>query len=531
MSLTHHFRQLISRKQESILGATITLAITFAISALLGVWRNRLLYSQLFSCCAAQLDAYNAAFRLPDLIFKLLVSGALSASFIPVFSSYLHRDEKAAHQIASTVINTLLLAFVVLSLTILIFARPFSTLIAPGFSPDQLQLMTQLTRILLISQIFFLLSNFVTGILQANQLFLIPSLSPIVYNLFIILGIITLTPTLGIYGVAVGTIVGAFFHLVIQLPLVYKTGYHYQTTIDWKLKGVKEIVKLMLPRTLSLGLGEIENTITLFFGSTLPVGSISLFNLSLQLMYLPSRIFGATVGQASLPILSSNIAKNEIDKFRYTVNKTILQSLFLALPVTVAILVLRLPLVRLVYGARQFPWSATLLTAKTLAYLTPAIASQAVIQILTRSFYAMHNTRTPLKVSILSLLINITSSYLFVNFTDWGIAGLAVSVSLGNVSQFLGLFTLYVRRVDGDGWRLMYFKFIKIILASLVMAVSMRYSLRLVDLFVLDTSRTLNLIFVSSISFLFGFGAYLYCCYLLNIDECRQFVQLLRRWF
>ena len=159
--------QLISqKKQHTILSASLVLAITFSISSILGLLRNRFLYAKFFSCCIDQLDVYNAAFRLPDLIFKLLVTGVLSASFIPVFSSYLHKDKKTADEIASTVINLLLIAFSIISIIAFIFIKPLSGIIAGGFTPDQLVLMANISRILLIAQIFFLLSNFITAILQ-----------------------------------------------------------------------------------------------------------------------------------------------------------------------------------------------------------------------------------------------------------------------------------------------------------------------------------------------------------------------------
>lgn len=497
------------RRQSSILSASIVLAVTFTLSAILGFLRSRFLYARFFSCCVLELDAYNAAFRLPDLIFKLLVTGALSASFIPVFSSYLHKDKKAAHQIASTVINLLLIVFLLASLIVLIFAHPLSQIIAKGFSSSQIDLMVGLTRVLLIAQIFFLISNFLTGILQVHQIFIVPALSPIVYNLFIILSIFTLAPVFGIYGVVYGAVVGAFFHLAIQLPVVKRVGYRYSPLCRPRLPGVREVVRLMIPRSLSIGLGEIENTVTLFFASILPSGSISLLNLALQIMYLPSRIFGTTVGQASLPILSKNIARNELNTFRATVSKIILQSLYLALPVTTIVLIHRVPIIRLAFGARQFPWSATLLTARTLAWLTPAIVCQAVIQILIRSFYALHNTKTPLYVSFFSLITNIFSSFFFVNFTNWGIAGLAFSATIGNLVQCLGLLVLFIRRVDGFNWNQTFVEFLKILLSSFLMALITWGSLRFLDLLVLDTSRTINLLVLFSLSSLIGLIFYI----------------------
>jgi putative peptidoglycan lipid II flippase len=373
-----------------------------------------------------------------------------------------------------------------------------------------------------------LVSNFFTGIIQVHQLFFIPALSPIVYNVFIILSIYTLTPVLGIYGVAVGAVTGALFHLLVQFPLATRLGFKPSTYVDIKHPGVREIVRLMIPRSLSLGLAEIESTITLFFASTLAAGSLSLLNLALQLMYLPSRIFGTTIGQASLPILSKNIAKNQITEFRETVNKTILQSLFLAIPITILILVERLPIVRIAFGAKHFPWSATLITAETLAYLTPAIVCQAIIQILNRSFYAMHDTRTPLKVSFFSLLTNISTSYYFIKFTQLGIVGLAISATLGNLVQCLGLFYLYYRRVDGHSWKVFYLKIAKITIASIFMS-SITWTLfRLFDNTLLDTSRTIPLLILFSITSIIGLLVYLFVSKLLKIEELEDFSRLLK---
>jgi putative peptidoglycan lipid II flippase len=522
-------KKYLSRKQNSISSASIILAVTFGLSAILGFLRSRFLYAQFFQCCVLDLDAYNAAFRLPDLIFKLLVTGALSASFIPVFASYLHKDKKIAYRMASSVINILLLVFILTAIIIFIFARPLSNIIASGFTPYQVDLMVNMTRILLLAQIFFLLSNFVTGILHVEQTFLIPSLSPIIYNAFIILSIFTLVPFFGIYGPVYGAVVGAFFHLAIQLPLLFRQGFNYKVIIDRNLAGVKEVFRLMLPRSLSLGLGEIENTVTLFFASTLAAGSISLLNLSLQLVYLPSRIFGSTVGQASLPILSKSVAKNQMDVFRDTVRKTIIRSLYLALPVSSLILINRVAIVRIAFGAKEFPWSATLLTAKTLAFLVPAIAAQAIVQILVRAFYALHDTKTPLKISLISLIINVLTSYLFVNFTNWGILGLAVSASVSNLIQCIGLWYMFIKIIDGEGWPLIFWRITKILFASIIAGLVSWASLQIVDLFILDTSKTFFVIIAFGICIFTGLISFIFSSWLLKIEELHEYNRLFKK--
>ena len=383
--------------------------------------------------------------------------------------------------------------------------------------------MTGMTRILLLAQIFFLVSNFFTGILQVHQIFIVPALSPIVYNLFIILSIFTLTPTFGIYGVAYGAVVGAFFHLAIQVPLLQKLGYKYRPTFDLKMDGVKEIVRLMRPRSLSLGLDEIESTVIVSFASSLTAGSISILTLALQLMYLPSRIFATTIGQASLPMLSKNIARNEMDQFRNTVRKTITQSLFLAIPITTLVLVHRIAIVRIAFGARQFPWAATLTTARVLAFLTPAIICQAVTQILIRSFYALHDTKTPLKISAVSLVADILLCYLLITFTSLGISGLALSDSLGNIIEITWLFYIFIKRVDGVGWGKTYFHVFKIVIASIILGFASWGSLRVLDIFVFDSTKTLSLIIITSIACISGLIAYAFTAKILQIEEFQDY--------
>lgn len=529
MTLKERVLLISNKKQKTIMSASFVLGVTFALSALFGFFRTRILYDFFFANQVLELDAFNAAFRLPDLIFKLLVAGALSASFIPVYSSYLHKDKDNANKIASTVINLLFLVFITSAIVIFIFAHPFSRLIARGFNPEQIIIMVKITRILLISQIFFLISNFITSILHVNQIFLVPSLSPIFYNITIILSIYLFAPIFGIFGVAWGCVVGALIHLLIQIPVVKNQGFNYQLIIDKNLAGVKEIIRLMVPRTISVGLAEIENTVTLFFTSILPAGSLSLFNLALQLMYLPSRIFSTTIGQASLPILSKNIAENKIKTFKNTVIKTIFQSLFIALPITIIILVLRLTIVRIVFGTKNFPWEATKLTATTLGLLTPAIICQAIIQIIIRAFYALHNTKTPLKISLIALIINIFTSFMFIKFTPLGIMGLAISSSLANIIQCFGLVITFVLIVKDFQWSIILSKISKIVIASGLTGFMSWLTLNLLDTHVLNTTRVIDVFIIFSISSLSGIVFYFILAKILKIEELNDYLRQFKK--
>ncbi|HRS22539.1 MAG TPA: murein biosynthesis integral membrane protein MurJ [Candidatus Woesebacteria bacterium] len=521
--------KLFRTKQSSIMAASLVLAATFVISAILGFLRTRILYDHFFQTSILELDAFNAAFRLPDLIFKLLVTGAISASFIPVYTSYLYKNKALADKVASSTINLLFLAFMVISLIVFILANPFSRLIARGFSPYQISVMASLTRILLLAQIFFLFSNFLTSILQINQFFLVPALSPIVYNLVIISSIYLLGPKWGIYGVAWGTVAAACLHLLIQIPTLRRQGFHYQLIFNYHLTGVKEVIHLMIPQTFSIGVSEIESTVILSFASLLTAGSVSLLNLALQLMYLPSRILSTTVGQASLPILSRKVAEKNFGRFREIVFKTVIQSLFLALPIAVIVLVLRLDLVRLIFGSKKFPWEATKVTAATLGFLTPAIVCQALIQIIIRAFYALHNTKIPLISAIISLIVCIVSSFIFINSTSLGIAGLALGISLGDISQSLSLVVCFALKVKGFDWKEILNRFLLIIFSSLIGGLCCWGSMRLLDGYLFDTSRVIGVACVFIFSSLIGLASYFLTAFGLHLEEVADYKQYLLR--
>lgn len=522
-------RNILSRKQTNILSAAFVLGFAFTISAVLGILRDRFLYAQFYSCCTGQLDAYNAAFRIPDIIFKLLVIGALSAAFIPVFSGALNENKKNAYRLARSTITLLFLIFFTISIIVFIFARPLSLLITAGFSSDQIDLMARLTRLMLAAQLFFLLSNFLTGILQVNKRFLVPAFSPIVYNLGIIFGIIVLSPVLGIYGPAIGVLIGSFLHFAIQLPLVASLGFKLKPEFSFNLPGVKRIVRLMIPRSLSLGLGEIESTVVLFLATSLPTGSLSLLYLAQHLGSLPSRLFGATIGQAALPALSASYSQKNHKEFTKILVDSFLQALYLTIPISVAILVLRIPIIRLAFGTSEFPWQATLKTGQALAFLTPGIVAQSGIQIITRGFYSMQDTRTPFWVAVISLVISVVIGVLGVYVFEMGILGLVLAISLASVFQFFVLFFFISKKVEYFPWRRV-FAFLGKVGVSATFSGSVCWlAMRGLDIYLIDTSRVIGLILLTSISVLCGMIFYLVFSFGLKVEEVGAYFNLVKK--
>jgi len=520
---------IFSRKQANILSAATVIMGAVAMSRLLGLFRDRLLAGTFFGGQEWQLDVYFAAFRIPDMIFQLLVLGALSAAFIPVFSRYLEKKEKEAYYLSSSVINFLMVFFILFALIVFIFAEPLVKLIAPAFNPVEINLMVNLTRIMLLAQLFFCLSNFLTGMIQSHQRFLIPALSPVAYNLGIIFGIVVLGRWLGIYGPTIGVVLGAFLHLIIQLPLALKLGLRYSFVFDWRHPGVRQIARLMLPRTLALAVYQIELTVAVFLATSLAAGSLSIFYFAQHLMNLPIGLFGITIGQAALPTLSRESSEKGFDKFKKTFLSSFNQILYLALPASAILLVLRIPAVRIVFGAASFPWKATLLTGQVLAIFSISIFAQAIVQLLVRGFYALHDTKTPFWIGALAVLTNVSLSFIFIFRLDLGILGLAWATTLASFLQ-TGLLLIFLNRaIGGFDKKEFFIPPIKMGVATVLTAVALWVPMRFLDKFILDTTRTINLIVLTIIATFSGMMVYLVLSYVLKIAELKSFISLAKR--
>lgn len=524
--LVQNGKNLFEKESSSILSAaTIIMGATLA-SALLGLVRTRLLISY-FYADKAVVDVFWAAFRLPDMIFQIIIVGALSSAFIPVFSRYLGNKEES-NLIASSMINAVMLIMIILSATVIIFAYPLSHLIAGGFNESQLILMTELTRIMALAQLFFGFSSFLTGVIQSHKRFLVPALSPVLYNLGIIIGIFALGKTIGIYGPAVGVVIGACLHLLAQLPLAAKLGFRYQLAWDRHHGAVKEMSRLMLPRVLTLSLVQIEATAIVTFSSWLSVGTVTLISIAQQLANLPVRLIGIPIGQASLPFFTKVTSKNDLLALAAMVNNTILEMLYLALPASVIILILRIPLVRLAYGADSFPWAETVLTGKLVAILAVSIAARSLTHVLVRVFYSLHNTKTPFYTNLLSTIINIGLSYYFLFVLKSGVLGMAFAITVASLIETVILTSLLYSLANFAGIHLLY-PTLKMIGITFITSVALWVPLRVLDTLIFDTTHTLPLIVLTVTVGFIGMGVYLALSYIFNIAELGVFVRLAQK--
>ena len=324
-------------------------------------------------------------------------------------------------------------------------------------------------------------------------------------------------------------LIGSFLHFAIQLPLVASLGFKLKPEFSFNLPGVKRIVRLMIPRSLSLGLGEIESTVVLFLATSLPTGSLSLLYLAQHLGSLPSRLFGATIGQAALPALSASYSQKNHKEFTKILVDSFLQALYLTIPISVAILVLRIPIIRLAFGTSEFPWQATLKTGQALAFLTPGIVAQSGIQIITRGFYSMQDTRTPFWVAVISLVISVVIGVLGVYVFEMGILGLVLAISLASVFQFFVLFFFISKKVEYFPWRRV-FAFLGKVGVSATFSGSVCWlAMRGLDIYLIDTSRVIGLILLTSISVLCGMIFYLVFSFGLKVEEVGAYFNLVKK--
>ncbi len=519
---------LLYSRQTSILSGAAIIATTLMFSKVLGLIRDRLL-AHVFS--PDKIDIFWAAFRLPDLIFQIVILGALSVAFIPVFTeSFENKGKDEAFEMARAILNVFLAIFILATILIYFLAYPIiSNFIAPGFTPDKQIQVVVLTRIILFGQVILVLGSFFIGILQSFQRFIIPSLSPVFYNLGIIFGIVFLSKDFGIMGAALGVVLGALMHVLIQLPLIWSLGFRFKFPLKFFHPGVKEIIRLMSVRTLGLGAEQINETVGVALASLVSIGSVTYLTFAQHLQVVPIGLFGATLAQAALPILSYEKARGKIEEFKQTLLTTFHQILFLTLPATAILIVIRIPVVRLVFGASQFDWKATVLTGATLAFLSVGLAAQAISLLLVRGFYALKDTKTPVIVSLIVVALNIILSLYFIlvlKLNVWSI-GLANSIST-LLSGVLLFWTLHFK-VGKFNLRAVLIPFSKMLMATIIMGVALYIPIKLLDQVIFDTTKTVNLLVLTGLSSIFALTIYVTVVWFLKVRELDTYTELLKK--
>lgn len=521
---------LLLQRQTNILSAAFVIMATVIFSQILGLVRQRLLVS-IFGA-SNTLGVYLASTKLPDFLFQLVFAGVLSSSFIPIFSDLLAKNkEEEAHKMASALMTLGLVVFSVLALFLFVFTPFFLQVINPGsgFSIEQMALMANLTRIIIFAQILFIIGSFLSALLQSYNRFFIPGIASALYNLGMIIGIIFLSQYIGIFAPAYGSILGAFIFIIVQLPMAKIVKFTFKPIISLQIPGVLEVLKLMWPRTVSIAVFQLGTLVIVMLISFLSSSGRNyvIFDYAQTLAFAPIVLFGQTIAQAAFPVLSRE--KDKLEDFKLTFITSFNQMLYLILPISALLLVLRVPVVRLVFGAAQFDWQATVLTGKTLAFFSISIFAQALIYLIARSFYALHDTKTPLIVGTISTLFIIIFGSFFILNLKWGVESIALAYSVSGIINFLALLILLDRKVGGFSKKLLISSFIKIFLATVFTGFALYIPIKLLDQLVFDTTKTINLILLTSISSSIGLSLYLFLTWFFNVKEAFTFILLFKK--
>lgn len=439
---------LNSKPSASIVSAAFVITMAGLASRVLGLLRDRFLASSFGA--GDVLDVYYAAFRIPDLIYNLLIVGALSAAFIPVFTGLVSNDkEKEAWKLANGLLNLVVLCIMAISLVLVIFAPYVMRVVTPGFSAEKMESVVMFTRIMFLSPLFFGISGIFGGILTSFKKFLVYSLAPLFYNLGIIFGIFVFVPMLGEIGLAWGVAFGALLHMLIQYPAVRHAGFKYSFTLFESLKSqdTREVLRLMVPRTLGIAVTQINLVIITVFASLLAAGSLAIFNFAQNLQSVPLGLFGISFAIAVFPTLAQHASRKEHGDFVRIFSETFRQILFFVVPLSVMIIVLRAQIVRVVLGAGKFDWEDTILTFQCLGVFAISLFAQSTVPLLARSFYALHNTKTPFYIALVTEVINIGAVLLLID--RFQVMGLAIAFSLASISQMLMLLFMLRMRFEG----------------------------------------------------------------------------------
>lgn len=536
-------KRFLSAKQDTILSAASVITVMIILSQIFGLIRQwvilKFLGKETFSL-------FMAAFRLPDLVFEIFAFGAFSAAFIPVFSKLLRKNERIAWDTASRVINVGLIIFGVFALIFGIFSYQFYSVVAFGFGESQTLIVSQVARVIFLAQGLFVVSYVVTGVLESSRRFLVPAMAPVLYNIGIILGTVLFSHSLGIFAPAIGVVIGALMHLVIQLPVAYKLGFRFTSHIIPN-DGVKEVGRLALPRFVDLASLQIQKSAELFFSSLVSVASYAYLNLANSLQSIPTMLFGISLAKAALVTLSH---QEDSGEFRKTFLSTLNQMMFLVIPVATILFVLRVPIVRLTFGTSQsLDWDATLQIGLVLSSFALGIPLQASLSLLNRAFFARHDTKTPMIMSVIDVVLTLVLEVIFILWLHLPIWSIALANTLAAFVQVTFLYILLAKKI-GDGRFASLAPTLKSTVFSVIAGFVMFFTLKFFDRsvwvkklsflsgvsldinferFVLDTRYTFNLIILTMAVSLLGLGVYFLLTWIFKSKELSSLIGLFAR--
>lgn len=518
-------KRFIMASTSTVASAAVLVAFFSVLSRFVGLVRDRMLVHAVG--VGDTLDAYYAAFRVPDTLFQLLIMGTLSASFIPIFLRYWDKHSDRAWKYTNAMLTFAGGAFVVVSI-ICAFAAPFiAEFVGWGFSAEKQRMTVGMLRVILISQCLFAISMVFGSVLQATRRFFLYSLAPIVYNVGIIIGAVFLVPVLGPWGIAWGTVLGAVMHAGLQAIGVYALGYSPRVSfsLDADVKGT---FLHMGPRTLSLAVAQLNFLFMTTLASTLQSGSVTMLQFAYNLNYFPIGVIAVSYAIAAFPALCDAVqARGEATRsFREIFSSTVRQLFFFMIPATVLFLLLRAQIVRLVLGAHNFSWDATILTANALAVFALSFCAQGLIYVLVRGFFAMEKTAVPVGAALFGAVCNIALAFWLA--PTWGLLGLVGAFSASAVVQCAVLWALLRVQAGPLGGKDLIKSLVKSTTAATAMAVAVQITkYELAEILPITTFINV-LIQLLGASFVGG-GVYFAMSFVMRSEECLVMIAGVKR--
>lgn len=459
------FNGFFNAQTKTISSGALILGISSFFSALLGLFRDRLLAFRFGA--GPELDVYFAAFRIPDFVYGILIMGGLSAVFLPVLAEYFKKSEKDGWQLVNVVLNSFLVLLVVLGAVLAILTPWLIELVAPGFNAEQKDLAVPITRIMFLSPVLFGLSSVFSAVLHYFNRFLAYSLAPILYNLGIIFGIIFFVPVFGVMGLVLGVILGAFTHWLIQIPAAVASGFRYSLSLNFKYPALVKIFRFMAWRVIGASVYHINLIVVTAIASTLTLGSITVFNFASNLSNFAAGLIGVSFATAAFPILSRARANAVRQEFLKNFSLTFKRILSWVVPISLAIFFLRNQIVQLILGSGRFGALEIQLTAAALGLFSLGIFAFALVPLLLRAFFALQDVKTPTFIGLFYMVLTGFFSFLFVwllgfpnffqefmvktlnleNAENIQVIGLPLAVSLSGIIYFSLLFLLLRKKL------------------------------------------------------------------------------------
>ena len=514
---------LLSRKR--IFNATFLVVLAILLSKISGLVRDQIMTG--YFGITYDTDAFMWAYYIPNLFRVLFAESLIIAAFIPIYSTYLKRNQKDDLRIfVNSVVNIMVVVFLVISAVIFILSPEIGAILSK-IANNQLDVykFMVMNRIMIFSLVLMSLSGLVTGILNSHNIFTVPSLAPFVMNIITVIFVILLFSRLGIFSIAVGIMAGSLMHLVIQLPQLKASPLKYRFAINFKHKGVKEIFSLMLPILLSLGAVQLNNGVDNFFALNLGGGNTTALTLSWRVANIPLGVFTVAIVTVLYPLISRQAAGDDIKGIKESFSLGVREIGYMMVPATAGLVILSYPIIKVLFERYNFGPMDTKKVAYILIFHSLGLIFFGLLMILNRIFYAFKNVKTPLKVASFSIIVNLILDWILIRFMDVG--GLALSTTLVALCNIVVLIIILRKKIGNFGGRRIFISYGKIFISAAIMGIVLYFSWKWLENFAYqDLWSLILLLFLAIVA---GAGIYIACTILFKMEEVKFVVGLFKK--